>query len=407
MTDMKILLVHNFYGSAAPSGENTVYLAERELLRSRGHEVLEFTRNSDEIRARGALGIVQGALATPWNPFSAARLRRVLERERPDIMHVHNTFPLLSPAVFHATGGLPTAAVLTLHNYRTFCAAGIPERGGVPCTECLDLKSVMPAIRFGCYRNSRLATLPMAAMIALHRSLGTWTRQVDAFIALTGFQKDRLAAAGLPPERIHIKPHFYAEPPEPLPWLKREDRVVYIGRLGDYKGVHILLEAWRQWGEQAPALDIIGEGPERAKLQQMTRGVWPDERVTFHGQLPFPEVQDRLARSQLLVLPSLCFEGFPMVIREAFALGVPVAGSRLGSIPCIVEEGKTGVLFRPGDARDLLAAVMKIRDSPGTAEAMGRAARNEFEQQYTAEKNHGILMAIYRSAMSRKLGRAR
>ena len=165
---MKIILAHNFYGSSAPSGENAVFHAEAELLRREGHHVIEFTRHSDEIRGRGTFGTFQGALATPWNPFSAAKLRRLLRRERPDVLHVHNFFPLLSPSVFHAAASSETATVMTLHNYRLFCAAGIPMRNGRPCTLCLDRRSVAPALWFGCYRDSRLATarqvLPPCAM---------------------------------------------------------------------------------------------------------------------------------------------------------------------------------------------------------------------------------------------------
>jgi glycosyltransferase involved in cell wall biosynthesis len=392
---MKILLVHNFYGSSAPSGENTVYLAERELLRQNGHRVLEFTRQSDEIRARGAAGLAAGACSAPWNPFSAAGIRRMLQREQPDVMHVHNTFPLISPSLFHAARSFPVATVLTLHNYRLFCAAGIPERGGVPCTDCLDRRSALPALRHGCYRQSRLATLPMAAMIALHRRLGTWRSCVDAFIALTSFQQQTMAGAGLPARRIAVKPHFYADPPPPVPWSRREQKAVYVGRLGDYKGVHILVEAWKRWGKSAPWLEIIGEGPERARLEAMALGA----PITFSGQLGFGQVQERLARARLLLLPSLCFEGFPMVIREAFALGVPVAGSRLGSIPCIVDQGTSGVLFAPGEPEDLLGAVRGLWQEPARLEAMGEGARREFSLKYGAEANHRLLLDIYRQAM--------
>lgn len=400
---MKILLIHNFYGSSAPSGENEVYLAERDLLRRHGHEVIEFTRHSDEIRGQGAWVALKGALAVPWNPLSAARLRTVLAREQPDLLHAHNTFPLISPAIFHAARSFPVATVLTLHNYRLFCAAGIPERDGVPCTACLDRRSVLPALRHGCYRKSRLATLPMAAMIALHRRLETWQTCIDAFIALTRFQKETMATAGLPADRILLKPHFYANPPQPLPWESREAKAVYIGRLGDYKGVHILVAAWQRWGSDAPPLEIIGAGPERERLERMALEGNNGAQITFVGQLPFEEVQSRLSRAQLLLLPSLCFEGFPMVIREAFALGVPVAGSRLGSIPCIVGEGETGVLFEPGDAADLLAKVRTLWGEKDAMARMGRAAREEFESHYTEETNYRQLMAIYDNAIERRL----
>lgn len=397
---MKILLAHNFYGSEAPSGENTVYEAERDLLRSRGHQVVEFVRRSDDIRRRGAVGLLQGASATPWNPFSAAALRKVILRERPDVLHAHNTFPLISPSIFSAAHGLGIPTVLTLHNYRSFCAAGIPLRDTRPCTECLDRKSVFPALRHGCYRGSRAATLPMAAMIGLHRRLGTWRRHVDAFVALTSFQRDKLVAAGLPGERVHIKPHFYPAPPVPLRWQGRENKVVYVGRLGPEKGLQSLVAAWRLWGDGAPLLEMIGDGPDRAALESSIAAAGLGGRIVLAGQLEFAQTQARLATARLLVLPSLCYEGFPMAIREAFALGVPVAGSRLGSIPCIVEDGRTGALFTPGDADDLCRAVRDVWGDGNRLAEMGSAARMEFEDNYTAEGNYTLLMEIYSAAMA-------
>jgi glycosyltransferase involved in cell wall biosynthesis len=238
----------------------------------------------------------------------------------------------------------------------------------------------------------------MAAMISLHRMLHTWHNTVDAFIALTEFQKTTMAAAGLPLDRIHVKPHFHAAPPLPAPWNEREPKVIYIGRLGDYKGVHILIEAWLRWGVSAPLLEIIGEGPERKRLESMANGSGVESRIRFTGQLDSNETQQRLALSRLLVLPSLCFEGFPMVIGEAFALGVPVAGSRLGSIPCIVNDGGNGVLFAANDAGTLLAAVKALWEQSGTLETMGRAARESFDLNYTSETNYRQLMAIYKQA---------
>jgi glycosyltransferase involved in cell wall biosynthesis len=369
-------------------------------LKSAGHEVVEYTRNSDEIRGHGAWGTLKGALSTPWNPFAFARVQRTIERERPDVMHVHNTFPLLSPAIFHSADKSATATVLTLHNYRTVCAAAIPMRDGQPCTDCLDLRSVTPALRHGCYRQSRLATLPLASMITLHRKLGTWRKHVDAFIALTEFQRDQLVAAGLPPERMHIKPHFYPDPPSPLPWRERETKVLFIGRLGEEKGVRFLIEAWRQWGEQAPPLELIGDGPQRRELEDLAKVM--NGKVRFLGQRPFPETQGRLASARLLVLPSVSFEGFPMVILEAFALGVPVAASRLGSMPCLVQDGRNGVLFTPGNAEELLRRVRGAWGNSDLLASMGTAAREEFEARYTAEANYRMLMDIYQAAIEHR-----
>lgn len=398
---MKILLIHNYYGSSAPSGENTVFESELALLRSKGHQVIPYTRHSDEIRKQGVWGMLKGAVSTPWNFFAVKKLRRVLAEEKPDVMHVHNSFPLFSPGIFHAASGTTTATVLTLHNYRSFCAAGIPMRDGIPCTLCLEQKSVLPALRYGCYRQSRAATLPMALMIALHRRLDTWTRHVGAFIALTEFQRAKLVDAGLPEGKVHIKPHFYPNPPVPLSWDERENKVLFVGRLGNEKGVRFLIEAWKAWPD-APLLEIIGEGPEGDFLrQEVTRSGLAD-KIIFLGQMPFAEVQAHLARARLLVLPSISFEGFPMAIREAFALGVPVAASRLGSMACLVKDNRTGGLFEPADAVSLASCVQRLWHNQGRLGKMASAARSEFELNYTEEANHHRLMEIYRLAMDRR-----
>ena len=240
---MKILLAHNYYGSAAPSGENQVFEAERDLLRQRGNEVDEFVRHSDEIRGKGAYGVLAGALSVPWNPWSVAAMRRKLDSFSPDVVHTHNTFPLISPGIFHAIGNR-AARVLTLHNYRLFCPAAIPMRDGKVCTEFIDRRSSAPPMRHGCYRNSRLATMPLAFSVWLRRILGTWTKHVDAFIALTEFQRERMIEAGLPADLVHVKPNFYPGNPSTVAWTDRRSSVVFAGRLTEEKGVLALVNAW-------------------------------------------------------------------------------------------------------------------------------------------------------------------
>jgi glycosyltransferase involved in cell wall biosynthesis len=403
---MKILLVHNFYGSSAPSGENTAFLAEAELLRQHGHTVIEFTRYSDEIRRQGAFGAVLGALSTPWNLFTLRELRAMIRRERPDVMHVHNTFPIISPAVLHAVGSSGTATVMTLHNYRIFCAAAIPLRNGQPCSECLDKKAVLPALRYGCYRRSRLATLPLAANIALHRAIGTWSDKVDAFIVLTEFQRQKVVKAGLPGDSVFVKPPCYPRPPSLLPWNNRERKAVFIGRIGPEKGLRFLIDAWMKWGDDAPVLEVIGAGQEKQAFKNKAAAGRLNGKIQFAGQLPFERVQASLSQAQLLVLPSVSYEGFPMVILEAFALGVPVAASRIGSLPFIVDDRKDGVLFDPGMPDELLHAVRTLWEDGRALEEAGRAAREKFEREYSSAANCDTLMHIYDLAISSHRKRA-
>ncbi|MDO3720314.1 glycosyltransferase family 4 protein [Marinobacter sp. chi1] len=393
---MRILLLHNFYGTEAPSGENVVFEAEKTLLEQRGHSVRLFTRHSDEIRGKGAAGTLAGALSTPWNPFSAKALSQLVAEFRPDVVHAHNTFPLLSPAVFHAVGKR-AATVLTLHNYRLFCSAGIPMRAGRVCTDCITRHSVQPALRHGCYRGSRVATVPLALNVAMHRRLGTWQQKVDAFVALSDFQRRLMAKGGLPAEKMHVKPNFYAGQPPVLPFDARDGQVVFVGRLGREKGVHTLIEAWRKWGSNAPKLKIVGDGPLRAELQNRAEGL----PIVFAGQVGAEEAQQAIAHARLVVLPSECFEGFPMVVREAFAFGTPVAVSNLGPLPDIVRHGENGVVFEPANAASLLATVREAWQAPGLLPCLAEGARREFETKYNEQANYEILMNIYQQAVER------
>jgi glycosyltransferase involved in cell wall biosynthesis len=400
LESLKILCVHNYYGSSAPSGENIVFETETELLKRHGHEVVNFLRHSDEIRARGVIGTVHGALSTPWNPWSAAAIRHEVDCFRPDVVHVHNTFPLLSPAIFH-TIGHRAARVLTLHNYRLFCPAAIPMRAGRVCTECLDRKSSWPALRHGCYRGRRLATAPLAFSVSLHRRIGTWARHVDAFIALSEFQQKLMVEAGLPSDRVHVKPNFFAGHPQPSPWGQRGKYVVFAGRLSIEKGVEGLIRAWLKWGESAPELRILGDGPLRESLQKMASSL-PGVRIRFLGQLPAVVAERQIAEAQLLVLPSVCFEGFPMVIREAFAYGTPAAVSDIGPLPSIVRDGVSGVVFGAGDTESLFHTVSGAWATPGLLETLGEGARAEFATLYNENANYDMLMAIYAAAMDRR-----
>jgi len=404
---VKILLVHNFYGSTAPSGENTAYLAESDLLRSHGHTVVEFTRTSDEILFDGHVGALRGAVSTVWNPFALRRLKRTIKMNRPDLVHVHNTFPLLSPSVFYATRDEEVPTVMTMHNYRVACSAATAVRNDEACLLCLERRSVLPALRYGCYRKSRIATLPVSAMIAFHNAAETWNNNVDAFITLTEFQRAKMLEFGIHAGSLHVKPHFMQQPPEPVPWSARDEKCVFVGRLYEAKGIHVLVEAWKRWGDGAPRLEIIGDGPMRETLSRVVDAGGLGGRVTFTGNVTHAEAIARLSKAKLLILPSLCFEGFPMVVQEAFALEVPVAASNIGSLPFIVKEKMSGVLFAPGSPEGLQESVWRLMSDPGGMVALGKGARREFDEKYTAEKNHAMLMEIYRLAALRRSARKR
>ncbi|MGQ0599192.1 glycosyltransferase family 4 protein [Aquabacterium sp.] len=394
---MKVLLVHNWYGSSAPSGENAVVLAEKQLLQANGIDVIEYFKFSDGIRSIGFLGKILGGLATPFNPFTYFQFRALLRRERPDVVHVHNFFPLISPAVFYAAHHQGVASVMTLHNYRIGCGAGLPFRDQETCLHCLEGQSVRPLLKFRCYRNSLAASLPMAAMIALHRRLRTWSRRVDLFITLTDFYSQIMRVTGLIPENsMRKKPQFMANPPEPAHFLTRPIKALYVGRISMEKGVSTLLEAWRQWGADAPRLHIVGDGPDLDTL----KSTFGDVNVHWHGKLPADQTLEVIRSAQLLIIPSICFEGFPMVVREALACAVPILASHIGPMEEFVLPA-FGELFKPGSPAQLLDKARGLlgEGSPRLAD-MSQQARIEFDCKYTAHINFERLMSIYQEAIA-------
>ena len=392
---MKVLLVHSYYRSNAPSGEGRVFEEERDLLRRQGIEVETFTRHSDRMIKRfGPATPLVAAGSTIWNPLASRALRHRVETFRPDLVHVHNVFPWISPGIFH---NIPagTASVLTLHNYRILCPAAITARAGGICTECIDKRSSLPALRHGCYRHSRLATLPLALSVSLHRWLGTWSKKVDALIALTDFQRELFISAGFPRARIHVKPNFMAGNPEVTAWVERGNYALFVGRLSEEKGLATLVKAWRLGGAQAPRLLIVGDGPLRNQLASSIQGL----PIHLMGSCDHQATQQLIANARLLLVPSESFESFGLIIVEAFSQGTPVAVSNIGPLPWIIEPGESGILFEPNNPDDLFAKVQSAWDTPGLLEKLGEGARSAFVLRYTETANFARLMAIYHQAL--------
>jgi glycosyltransferase involved in cell wall biosynthesis len=388
--------VHNYYGSEAPSGENSAVDAEIAMLGRFGHDVVRYHRHSDEVRGRGWRGTMQAAASVSWNPWTVGAVRRIVRRTHPDVVHVHNYFPLISPSVF-AAAHRDVPCVYTLHNYRPFCASALLLRDGRFCRVCIDKRSALPGVVFGCYRGSRLASVPVAAMIGLHRQLRTWQRQVDAFVALTDYHRSNLLAAGLDPTRVHVKPNFAAEPRELIPWSDRAAVVTYVGRLTEEKGVEYLIRAWLAWGASAPVLRIIGDGELFASLKELAAS---KPNIQFAGRLSRGDTLAAIGCSKLLVLPSIAPEGFPLVIHEAFASGTPVAVSDAGPLPAIVAAATAGVVFAAADSKALETTLRRAWNDE-VLERYGRAARHAHEQRYNEARNHDELMTIYAAAIAR------
>ena len=396
---MKVLLIHNKYQSDAPSGENLVFTAEKRLLESHCHQVITLERCNDEIKSYSFLQKISLFWKTAWSSDSYALFRRIIRREHPNIAHFHNTFPLITPAAYYACQDEKVPVVQTLHNFRLFCPAGVFLKDGQICEECLE-HGPWRGVRYGCYRCSRIQTVPVAGMIWLHNHRMTWKRQVDVYIALTEFGRQKFIQGKLPPDRIAVKPHFLSNPPEP--YFDHQGFAVFLGRLTPEKGMITLLTAWKQLKDIS--LNIMGDGALRYELEKIAQrnGL---SNVKFMGRLARSECLKWLRRARFLIMPSECYETFGLPIIEAFACGKPVLASRLGAMKELVADGKTGLLFEPGNADDLAAKVRWMVENDVAVRQMGQAARAEFEAKYTAEKNYEMLMNIYGMAIKKHGGK--
>jgi glycosyltransferase involved in cell wall biosynthesis len=392
---VKILMVHNAYREGG--GEETVFTAERDLMRTAGHDVICYQRDNREIDGYGPWHRATLPLRTVWAWDSHRALRELIARERPEVAHFTNTFPLISPAAYDACREAGVAVVQSLHNYRLACPAATFQRSGQVCENCSE-HSLWRSVRHRCYRGSRRATSLVAGMLAVHRRRGTWNERVDRYVALTEFARNKFAAAGLPAEKIAVKPNFVA--PDPGERARAGDYALFVGRLAPEKGLHTLLDAWSRLSWPIP-LRIAGDGPLRVALQlEAERRRIRD--VEFLGALPRGDVFKSIAEARFLVVPSLWYEGFPMAIAEAYACGVPVIASRLGALREIVEEGRTGLHASPGNAADWAERLTWAWGEPDALVEMGHEARRTWRACYTAEHNASQLEEIYRDAIAQR-----
>jgi len=386
---VNILRIHNYY--LQPGGEDEVFRAESEVLRAHGHTVREFTVSNTAIES---MGKVELAVATVWNRQMQRRLEVLLREDRPDVVHFHNTFPLVSPAAYAPPRRLGIPVIQTLHNFRLLCLNAVFLREGRICETCLGRRVLWPGVVHGCYRGSRPASAVAAAMLAFHRARGTWSSAVDTYVAVSEFARAKFIAGGLPPDRVAVKPNFLSDDPGPGSHGKRH--ALFVGRLSPEKGLDSLLRAWRRVAQvPGSALRVIGTGPLEGLRTRAVPG------VEWLGWQNRPQVLAAMREAAFLVFPSECYEGLPMVVLEAMATGLPVIGSSQGSLPEVVDDGGTGLLVPAGDIERWAAAMSWALEHPRELERMSARARQKFERSYSAEAGYAGLIALYGETLER------
>lgn len=390
---MKILIVHNSYKE--PGGEDIVVAQETRLLQQHGHRVFTYTRSNHEIddfHFVQRLGLVTRIISAS---DSKVALRTILQTFRPDIAHIHNTFAMISPSVYDVCQHEGVPVIQTLHNYRLLCPASTLYRNGKSCEECVT-HNLLRSVQYGCYRDSRMMTGAIALMLKTHRSRHTWDRQIDTYIAISNFVREKFAQAGFPAERIHVKPNFV----DPDPGLRSHsgEYALFLGRLSIEKGVLTLLQAWERLPIPVP-LVIAGDGLIRQRIEKevSTKGL---RSIRFVGPLKREQAHDMMRNAAFLVVPSTWYEPFGLVIAEAFACGTPVLGAFVGAIQEMVADQVTGLHFLPGNPDDLAQKVYWAWTHLPELAEMGRAARRVYEDRYTASSNYQSLMKIYASTIA-------
>ena len=389
---MKILFAHNRYQNLG--GEDLAARVEMELVERHGHrvELIEV----DNAQIVGFAGRMKAALGAVYSPASRKRLTERINSFRPDIVHVFNFFPLLSPSIHYACQEADVPIVQKISNFRLICPSALLQRDGHACEDCMGKLIPWPGVLHACYRDSYAGSSVVAAMLATHRLLGTWEKVVDTYIARTNFSRSKLIEGGLPAGKIAIIPSFARDPG--VSGGSTAHYALFAGRLSPEKGIETLLSAWDRLEGLPLCLKVAGDGPLKAEVIRRADGI----HVEYLGALSRDEVQSLMLEAAFLVYPSVCYENFPLSIVEALACGLPAIVSGIGAMAEIIDDGRTGLHFRAGDPEDLATKIEWMADHPMEMKRMSREARAEYLLKYTPEQNYQLLRELYERVLSRR-----
>lgn len=385
----KVLIVHNYY--QIPGGEDTVVANEKKMLEDHGHEVILYSRNNSEIKELRRVQKLLLPFTMIFNFRTYKDIRRIIKEKSVDIIHVHNTLNLVSPAVYYAARAYKVPVIQTIHNFRLLCPGATFYRNGHICEDCVT-HGIGCAVKHRCYRGSKLQTLACVISTKFHRMTGIYGK--INYICLTEFNKEKLLQfKQISSKNIFVKPNFVVSTGNTIPRNQRQNQFVFAGRLDALKGADVLLKAWKQMGTEAPKLLICGTGP----MEEWCKSYIAENiltSVTMKGFVPNTEAREIIANAKALVLPTQWYEGFPMSIAEAFAVGTPVVCSDLGNAGTLVSEGITGAKFTADSPDELVQAVKRLLDY----EDIYRSTYDNYERLYSEEKNYERLMEVYQNA---------
>lgn len=380
-----ILIVHNYY--QIPGGEDTVVANEKKMLEKHGHKVILYSRNNAELKQMSKIRILFLPFTTVFNLRTYKEIKKQIRRENIDVVHVHNTLNLISPAVYYAARSMKVPVVQTVHNFRLLCPGATFYRDGQICEDCVS-KGLKCAVKHKCYRGSRLQTLICVISTKIHRLTGIYGK--INYICLTDFNKKKLLELKqIKKERVFVKPNFVESVIECVPKDKRENQFVFVGRIDKLKGIDFLLEAWKEMGKEAPKLIVCGTGP----MEEWCREYIEKNQLNVEmlGFISNEDAKKLIAKSKAMILPTQCYEGFPMSIVEAFSVGTPVVCSTLGNAGAIVIEDITGHKFNQTSKKEIINALKKMDSIP----IDNKRVIDIFNDKYSVDANYNILAEIY------------
>ncbi|MDC0249424.1 glycosyltransferase [Flavobacteriales bacterium] len=385
---MKILIIHNTYQHKG--GEDMVMLLERSLLEKYGHELYDYFVSNDSIK--GPYQMIKTFINITYSNHQKDKISECLQKINPDIVHVHNFFPLITPSVFDACIENEIPVVHTLHNYRLICPSALLMHNNKIYEKSI-LKNAFATVADKVYRDSYFGTYAVARMIEYHKRNKTWETKVSQFIALTDFAKSKFIETGFLDHTISVKPNFVDDYGADN---KKEDYFLFIGRLSEEKGIDLLLNTFMHNGEP---LQIIGNGPKEKRVINIASKY---TNITYLGFQDKVFIMQKLKKARALIFPSICYETFGMAIIEAFSAATPVIGPNIGAPNEIINHKENGLIYEVGDMEDLNHKISLFNNEVSLQKKLSKGARSSYELKYTAEKNYNILMDIYKKVINEK-----
>ncbi len=388
-----VLIVHNRY---IHQGGEERYVAQLEqILSAKGHRFQLYTVENTDFEHQSLLSKCLSAFQLPFSIQHYKKIRLVLQNSKPDVIHIHNIFPLISPAIYYAAAKENIPTIQSLHNYRFLCANGLfLKPDGSVCEQCAT-QSHFNATRFRCYGGRFWGSLAMSLTLSVHRALRTFDTKISAYIAPSRFLKEKYIEAGYPEDRIHLVPSAISSL-SPRTLQPDPRTILYVGRLSREKGLRTLLES----AKHCPSwtFQLAGDGPIKNALENHAKSNGL-QNVQFLGHQEYDKIQCLLQKATFLVLPSECYENLPMVIMEAWQYGLPVIASRLGGMAEAIENGVNGYLFEHGNSDSLIQVLRKV--TIDSRKKMEDATFHKFLLHHSIEPYYEKICSVYKTVIDK------